>query len=121
MRSLMLAFVALTFLAFTLVGCASTPTPAQTAGTVLAVAHEVRERVCDPALDPYLGALQSRPCPCAIRSSGSAETPIAPAPPVTPPVAPSAPATPPAPSVPSVAPAPAASPPATPAKEGVLS
>jgi hypothetical protein len=105
---LMFAFVALTFLAFSLVGCASGPPSPVVGAEALAFVREAREVGCGPQLDPILGPLMSRPCPCAVRSSGSAETPPAP----TPPVAPSAPATPPAPSVPSVAPA-STSPPAT--------
>jgi len=103
---LMLAFVALAFLAF--VGCASAPPPPIGSEAVTFV-REAREVACGPALDVILGPLQSRPCPCAVRSSGSAETP--------PPAAP-APAAPPAPSPPVVAPASTSPPTAGPAKGG---
>ena len=104
-----LAFVALAFLGHILFGCASAPPPPVGAEAVTFV-REAREVACGPALDVILGPLQSRPCPCAVRSSGSAETP--------PPAAP-APAAPPAPSVPVVAPASTSPPPnAGPTKGG---
>jgi hypothetical protein len=102
---LMLAFVALACLAF--VGCASSQPPPLIGAEAVSFVREAREVGCSPALDVILGPLQSRPCPCAVRSSGSAETPTPTAP---------APTAPPAPSVPPVAPASTSPPSAGPTK-----